>query len=82
MFRVHICRAIIEEGKHEKFLEHLEQRIKSHDRDIEKLCNAHYQGFIDSIRELLHVRSEAQDLKVTTCFEILVILVGVLAVLD
>ena len=44
--------------------DHLEQIIKTHDRDIEKLCNAHYQGFIDSIRELLLVRSEAQDLKV------------------
>jgi len=42
----------------------LEQIIRTHDRDIEKLCNAHYQGFIDSIRELLLVRSEAQDLKV------------------
>lgn len=57
-------RAIIEDGKHDQFLEQLEQRIRSHDRDIEKLCNAHYQGFIDSIRELLHVRSEAQNLKV------------------
>lgn len=44
-------------------MEHLEQRIKGHDRDIEKLCNAHYQGFIDSILELQNVRSEAQDLK-------------------
>lgn len=43
----------------------LEQIIKTYDRDIEKLCNAHYQGFIDSIRELLLVRSEAQDLKVS-----------------
>lgn len=55
---------MIENGNHQKFLEFLEQRIRSHDKDIERLCNAHYQGFIDSILELHNVREEAKELKV------------------
>lgn len=41
----------------------LETRIKSHDKDIERMCNAHYQGFVDCIHELLQVRPQAQRLK-------------------
>lgn len=40
----------------------LDSRIRSHDKDIERICNLYYQGFIDSIRELLHVRSQAKSL--------------------
>lgn len=57
-------RAIYEGDEYEKFMERLDARIKNHDRDIERMCNFHYQGFIDSIRELLQVRSKAQKLKV------------------
>jgi len=46
-------------------MERLDARIKSHDRDIERMCNFHYQGFIDSIRELLQVRSQAKKLNVS-----------------
>uniref|UniRef100_A0AAZ3PQT9 Exocyst complex component n=1 Tax=Oncorhynchus tshawytscha TaxID=74940 RepID=A0AAZ3PQT9_ONCTS len=42
----------------------LDGRIRNHDRDIEKMCNHHFQGFVDSITELLKVRGEAQKLKV------------------
>lgn len=31
--------------------------------DIERMCNAHYQGFIDCIHELLKVRPQAEQLK-------------------
>lgn len=55
-------RAIYDGDEHTKFMEQLDARIKSHDRDIERMCNFHYQGFIDSIRELLQVRSQAQKL--------------------
>lgn len=44
-------------------MEKLETRIRNHDREIEKMCNFHYQGFVDSITELLKVRGEAQKLK-------------------
>lgn len=50
-------------------MEKLDDRIKAHDKDIERMCNHHYQGFIDSIRELLQVRSQAQQLNVGFIFE-------------
>lgn len=58
-------RAIYDGDEHQKFMERLDARIKSHDRDIERMCNFHYQGFIDSIRELLQVRSQAKKLNVS-----------------
>jgi len=56
-------RGVYESGQHELFLDRLEDRIKKHDKDIEKMCSHHYQGFIDSVRDLLRVRSEATQLK-------------------
>lgn len=50
--------------EHGLFMEKLDARIRNHDREIEKLCNHHFQGFVDSITELLKVRGEAQKLKV------------------
>ncbi|XP_047529541.1 exocyst complex component 6 [Vanessa atalanta] len=50
------------EGGHEAFVQQLDDRIQQHDKEIEKLCNFYYQGFIDSIRELLQVRSHAEEL--------------------
>ena len=41
----------------------LDGRIKGHERDIERMCNHHYQGFIDSVNELLKVRADARNLK-------------------
>ena len=61
---LHNYRAVYEGNDHEKFLDRLENRIKQHDRDIEKMCNFHYQGFIESIQELVNVRSDAERLKV------------------
>ena len=58
-------RAIYDGDEHQKFMERLDARIKTHDRDIERMCNFHYQGFIDSIRELLQVRSQAKKLNVS-----------------
>ena len=56
-------RGVYESGQHELFLERLEERIKRHDKDIEKMCSHHYQGFIESVRDLLRVRSQATQLK-------------------
>lgn len=55
-------RSVYEGEGHAAFVEQLNDRIKQHDREIEKLCNFHYQGFIESIRELLQVRSHAEEL--------------------
>jgi len=56
-------RGVYESGQHEVFLDRLEERIKKHDKDIEKMCSHHYQGFIESVRDLLRVRSQATQLK-------------------
>uniref|UniRef100_A0A8D9FF77 Exocyst complex component n=2 Tax=Cacopsylla melanoneura TaxID=428564 RepID=A0A8D9FF77_9HEMI len=56
-------RAIYDGGEHDQFMEHLENNIKNHDKDIERMCNFHYQGFIDSIRELQQVKAQAMHLK-------------------
>lgn len=40
----------------------MDQRIRSHDKEIERICNLYYQGFIDSIQELLQVRTQAKQL--------------------
>lgn len=45
-------------------MDKLEDRIRVHDKDIERMCNYHYQGFIESVNELLKVRGEARKLKV------------------
>lgn len=60
-----IFRAIYDGDDPQKFMETLEARIKMHNKDIERMCNFHYQGFIDSIRELLQVRSQAKKLNVS-----------------
>uniref|UniRef100_A0A6I8NTV2 Exocyst complex component n=1 Tax=Ornithorhynchus anatinus TaxID=9258 RepID=A0A6I8NTV2_ORNAN len=57
-------RSVYDGEEHGRFMEKLDSRIRNHDREIEKMCNFHYQGFVDSITELLKVRGEAQKLKV------------------
>ncbi|KAK3587474.1 hypothetical protein CHS0354_003611 [Potamilus streckersoni] len=56
-------RAVYENDELEKFMEMLDSRIKNHDREIERMCNYHYQGFIDSVRELLRVSTDAAQLR-------------------
>ncbi|GFR79650.1 exocyst complex component [Elysia marginata] len=57
-------RAVYDGQDIEYFMEKLGDRIKSHDLEIERMCNYHYQGFIDSIRELQQVSGDATKLKV------------------
>lgn len=45
----------------EKHAAVLEKRIQHHDKEIERICRD-YQGFIDSIRELLQVRTQTKNL--------------------
>ncbi|CAG5912140.1 unnamed protein product [Menidia menidia] len=49
---------------HRRFMEKLDARIRNHDREIEKMCNFHHQGFVDAITELLKVRADAEKLMV------------------
>ncbi|TDG42182.1 hypothetical protein AWZ03_011410 [Drosophila navojoa] len=55
-------RSILEGNNTKAISEQLEQRIRSHDKEIERICNLYYQGFIDSIQELLQVRTQAKQL--------------------
>lgn len=60
-----VCHRSVYDGQeHGLFMDKLDVRIRNHDREIEKMCNHHFQGFVDSITELLKVRGEAQKLKV------------------
>lgn len=56
-------RSILESNSSDALSEQLDARIRSHDKDIERICNQYYQGFIESARELLHVRTQAASLK-------------------
>uniref|UniRef100_A0A8C6TD59 Exocyst complex component n=1 Tax=Neogobius melanostomus TaxID=47308 RepID=A0A8C6TD59_9GOBI len=56
-------RSVYDGQEHGFFMEKLDARIRNHDREIEKMCNHHFQGFVDSITELLKVRGEALKLK-------------------
>ncbi len=55
-------RAVYESDTQEGFLRRLEDRVSSHDAEIEKMCNHHYQGFISSVQDLLGVRADAAKL--------------------
>ena len=61
----YFCRTVYDGDESEQFLESLNARIKVHDKDIERMCNKNYQGFIESVSELLKVKSDASKLKVT-----------------
>ncbi|XP_015795974.1 exocyst complex component 6B isoform X2 [Tetranychus urticae] len=49
--------------EYDKFMEKLDARIKSHDEEIKRMCNANYQDFVDCIHDLLQVRPKADILK-------------------
>jgi exocyst complex component 6 len=55
-------RSILESENTANISKEIDLRIRSHDKDIERICNLYYQGFIDSIRELLQVRSQSKNL--------------------
>lgn len=59
-------RAVYDGEEPEKFMDRLDVRIKGHDKEIERMCNYHYQGFIESIRSLLQVRGQVESIKVNS----------------
>jgi len=58
-----VLRTLYEGEEQESFLESLLTRIKGHERDIERMCNKNYQGFIESVSELLKVKTDALKLR-------------------
>ena len=57
-------RTLYEGEEQEEFLGCLSTRIKVHEKEIERMCNKNYQGFIESVSELHKVKSDANKLKV------------------
>ncbi len=49
-------------------MKRLDERVKQYDAEIEKLCNTNYQSFVNTFNELLNVREDTVQLKVTTHF--------------
>ncbi|ESN92296.1 hypothetical protein HELRODRAFT_157969 [Helobdella robusta] len=56
-------RSVYEGPEPEKFFDCLDSRIMTHNKQIEQMCNHHYQGFIESVHSLLQVRSDVDKLK-------------------
>ncbi|KAL5471414.1 hypothetical protein EMCRGX_G029530 [Ephydatia muelleri] len=56
-------RAVYEGEEVEAFQNSLANRIKVHEKDIERMCNKNYQGFIESVSELLKVKADAGKIK-------------------
>ena len=59
-----IFRTVYEGTEPERFLHCLDARINARDKQIQHMCNHHYQGFIESVHSLLQVRSDVDKLKV------------------
>ena len=59
-----VPRTLYEGEEQEEFLDCLSTRIKVHEKEIERMCNKNYQGFIESVSELHKVKSDANKLKV------------------
>uniref|UniRef100_A0A1I8GSU7 Sec15 domain-containing protein n=1 Tax=Macrostomum lignano TaxID=282301 RepID=A0A1I8GSU7_9PLAT len=46
-----------------EFSEQLRARVQEHNQHIESLCSLHYEGFVESIGQLLQVKSDASQLQ-------------------
>lgn len=60
-------RSVYEDDGQTDFLRKLDEHSKGHEKEIERMCNFHYQGFVESVNELIRVRSDANKLKVQHC---------------
>ena len=57
-------RSVYESNNESDFLQKLNEHSVNHEKEIERMCNFHYQGFVESVNELIRVRSDANRLKV------------------
>jgi CRISPR/Cas system CSM-associated protein Csm5 (group 7 of RAMP superfamily) len=58
-------RNVYENNQKEEFMKRSEDRVKQYDVEIEKLCNTNYQSFVNTFNELLNVREDTVQLKVS-----------------
>ncbi|XP_004364698.2 exocyst complex component 6B [Capsaspora owczarzaki ATCC 30864] len=56
-------RAVYESNTAQAFMVNLDSFIARTTTEIERMCNHHYQGFIESVEELLKVRADAANLR-------------------
>ena len=59
-----VCRAIYDGGNVDRFVSALQQKIRHYDRDIERLCSFHFNGFIEAVQEVLTLREQCRSLRV------------------
>jgi len=59
----HVLNTLYRTNKNAEFLEQLNTFIKRKENEIERVCNVHYQEFIQAIDQLLKVRVGAEKLK-------------------
>lgn len=57
-------RAIYDTGDVHKFSRALEKRITHYDKNILRVCTYHYQGFLDSIKQLSNLKEKCNEIKV------------------
>ncbi|CAD6187134.1 unnamed protein product [Caenorhabditis auriculariae] len=58
-----VLRAIYDCGDVHKFSRALQQRIHQYDKNIQKVCAFHYQGFVDSMKELMTLKDQCREIK-------------------
>eukprot|EP00111_Clytia_hemisphaerica_P023573 TCONS_00069438-protein len=59
-----VLRSVYESSNESDFLQKLNEHSVNHEKEIERMCNFHYQGFVESVNELIRVRSDANRLKI------------------
>ncbi|KAL3089211.1 hypothetical protein niasHT_021155 [Heterodera trifolii] len=58
-----VLRAIYDSGDVHKFTHALEKRITHYDKSILKVCTHHYQGFLDSIKQLRGLKEKCAEIR-------------------
>jgi hypothetical protein len=58
-----LIKSLIRNKKETAYMEQLDLFVQKQEAEIERLCNYHYQEFIQSVDQLLHVRAETVQLK-------------------
>ncbi|KAI9142769.1 exocyst complex subunit Sec15-like-domain-containing protein [Paraphysoderma sedebokerense] len=58
-----VIKSVVKSGKKDAFIDQLSVHITKQESEIERICNFHYQEFVQSVDQLLKVRSETVNLK-------------------
>ncbi|KAG2220229.1 hypothetical protein INT45_008770 [Circinella minor] len=58
-----VIKQITETGRQEAFVDQLDNLVRKKDAEIERMCNAHYQEFVQAVDQLLKVRQGSVALR-------------------